>query len=201
MEAHHEYRVHAFGAGGRNGVVHAEGVLSSISFSAPPEFLGEPGRWTPEHFLVAAVASCFVSTFSGIAEKSCLGFASFNLEAEGVLGNEDGIWRFTEIKLRPVVTVLKEEDRDRVIRLLEKAEKSCLIARSLPFKVTLFPAVKIEEELSVPARVTLMKSTPEHEKAICALDGSAQGTKSEGLYPTRGLDAKRIGDLLKLPVN
>ena len=152
MEAHHEYRVNAFGAGGRNGVVHAEGVLSSISFSAPPEFLGEPGHWTPEHFLVAAVASCFVSTFSGIAEKSRLGFASFNLDAKGVLGNENGIWLFTEIRLRPVVSILKEEDRDRVMRLLEKAEKSCLIARSLQCKVVLFPAVKIEEELPFPAR-------------------------------------------------
>jgi peroxiredoxin-like protein len=153
MEAHHEYRINAFGAGGRNGVVHAEGVLSSISFSAPPEFLGEPGRWTPEHFLVAAVASCFVSTFSGIAEKSRLEFASFNLDAEGLLGNEDGIWRFTEIKLRPVVTVMKEEDHDRAIRLLEKAEKSCLIARSLQCRVVLFPGVKIREESLVPATV------------------------------------------------
>jgi peroxiredoxin-like protein len=153
MEAHHEYRVNAFGAGGRNGVVHAQGVLSSVSFSAPPEFLGEPGRWTPEHFLVTAVASCFVSTFSGIAEKSGFEFVSLNLDAEGVLGNEDGVWRFTEIKLRPVVTILKEEDRDRVIRLLEKAEKSCLIARSLQCKVVLFPAVKVEEKLSVPATV------------------------------------------------
>jgi len=152
MEAHHEYRVNAFGAGARNGVVQAEGVLSCISFSAPPEFLGEPGHWTPEHFLVAAVASCFVSTFSGIAEKSRLGFASFNLDAEDVLGNENGIWLFTEIRLRPVVSILKEEDRDRVMRLLEKAEKSCLIARSLQCKVVLFPAVKIEEELPVPAR-------------------------------------------------
>ena len=153
MEVQHEYRVKAFGAGGRNGVVQAEGVLSSISFSAPPEFLGEPGRWTPEHFLVAAVASCFVSTFSGIAERSCLGFASFKLDAEGVLANEEGIWRFTEIKLRPVVTILKEENRDRVLRLLEKAEKSCLIARSLQCKIVLFPAVRIEEALSVPAEV------------------------------------------------
>ena len=153
MEAHHEYRVHAFGAGGRNGVVSAEGVLSSISFSAPPEFLGEPGRWTPEHFLVAAAASCFVSTFSSMAEKSRLEFASFNMDAEGVLGNEDGIWRFTEIKLRPVVAILNEVDRDRIIRLLEKAQKSCLIARSLQCKVVLFPAVKIPEEFSVPAGV------------------------------------------------
>src|SRR6266571_2368301 len=153
MEAHHEYRAKALCAGPRKGVVQAEGVLPSISFSAPPEFLGEPGLWTPEHFLVAAVASCFVSTFSGIAEKSRLEFAPFNLDAEGVLGNENGIWRFTEIKLRPVVTVLKEEDRDRAIRLLEKAEKSCLIARSLQCKVVLFPAVKIEDELPVPATV------------------------------------------------
>ncbi len=153
MEAHYEYGVHAFGAGGRNGVVQAEGVLSSISFSPPPEFLGEPGRWTPEHFLVAAVASCFVSTFSGIAEKSHFEFVSLNLDAEGVLGNDDGVWRFIEIRLRPVVTILKDEDRDRVMRLLEKAEKSCLIARSLQCKVALFPAVKIEEELSVSAKV------------------------------------------------
>jgi peroxiredoxin-like protein len=153
MEAHHDYRVHAFSAGGRNGVVSAEGVQSCISFSAPPEFLGEPGRWTPEHFLVAAVASCFVSTFSGIAEKSRLEFATFNLDAEGMLGNEDGIWRFTEIKLRPVVTVLKEEDNDLAIRLLEKAKKSCLIARSLQCEVALFPAVQIKEESSVPATV------------------------------------------------
>ena len=115
--------------------------------------MGEPGRWTPEHFLVVAVASCFVSTFSGIAAKSRFEFVSFHLDAEGVLGNENGIWRFTEIKLRPVVTILNEEDRDRVIRLLEKTEKSCLVARSIQFKVVLFPAVKIEEELSALARV------------------------------------------------
>jgi peroxiredoxin-like protein len=151
MEAHHEYRIKAIGTGGRNGVVEAEGVLSSISFSTPPEFLGEPGRWTPEHFLVAAVASCFVSTFSGIAEKSRFEFVSLHLDAEGVLNNKDGIWRFAEIKLRPVVTILKEEDRDRAIRLLEKAEKSCLIARSLQCKVVLFSATKMEEELSVQA--------------------------------------------------
>jgi peroxiredoxin-like protein len=174
MEPHHEYRVNAFGAGGRNGVVHAEGVLSSISFSAPPEFLGEPGRWTPEHFLVAAVASCFVSTFSGIAEKSRLGFASFNLDAEGVLGNEEGIWRFTEIKLRPVVTILKEEDRDRVVRLVEKAKESCLIARSLQFKVTLFPAVKIEEELPVSARPLRDLRCPNDQRSLTTPAGRLQ---------------------------
>lgn len=148
-----QYRVNALCAGPRKGVVQAEGVLPSISFSAPPEFLGEAGRWTPEHFLVAAVASCFVSTFSGMAEKSRLEFASFHLDAEGVLGNEYGILRFAGIRLRRLVAILNEVDRDRVIRLLEKAEKSCLIARSLQCKVVLDSAVKIKEESPVPVAV------------------------------------------------
>ncbi len=153
MESTHEYRIEAIGAGGRNGVVHAEGILPAISFSPPPEFQGEVGRWTPEHFLVAAVASCFITTFEGIAQTSYLEFDSLRLSAEGVLAKEDIGWRFTEIRLRPTVTVRKEEHRDRAVRLLEKAEKSCLVARSLECRVTLFPAVKIEEELSVPTMV------------------------------------------------
>ncbi len=153
MEAHHEYRINAFGAGGRNGIVHAEGIQPAISFSPPPEFQGEAGRWTPEHFLVAAVTSCFVSTFEGMAQSSRLEIGSLRLAAEGVLANENGGWRFTEIRLRPVVTVQKAEDHDRAVRLLEKAEKSCLIARSLQCKVVLFSAVKIEEKLSVLASV------------------------------------------------
>ncbi len=153
MESTHEYRIEAIGAGGRNGVVHAEGILQAISFSPPPEFQGEVGRWTPEHFLVAAVASCFISTFEGIAQTSYLEFDSLRLSADGVLAKEDIGWRFTEIRLRPTVTLRKEEDRDRAVRLLGKAEKSCLVARSLECRVTLFPAVKIEEELSVPTMV------------------------------------------------
>jgi len=153
MESIHEYRVEAIGAGGRNGVVHAEGILPAISFSPPPEFQGEVGRWTPEHFLVAAVASCFMSTFEGMAQTSRLEFDSLRLAAEGVLTKQDSGWRFIEIRLRPAVTLRKEEDRDRAIRLLEKAEKSCLVARSLECKVTLLPALKIEEELSVPTRI------------------------------------------------
>lgn len=86
-----------------------------------------------------------------MAQNSHFDFRSLRLAAEGVLANENGGWRFTEIRLRPVVTVQKEGNHDRAVRLLEKADKSCLIARSLQCKVVLFPAAKIEEELSVPA--------------------------------------------------
>jgi peroxiredoxin-like protein len=154
MESIHEYRVEAISAGGRNGVVHAEGILPAISFSPPPEFQGEAGRWTPEHFLVAAVASCFISTFEGMAQTSRLEFDSLRLAAEGVLTKQDSGWRFSEIRLRPTVTLRTEEDYDRAVRLLEKAEKSCLVARSLGCNLTLFPHVQAEEELPAQAKAS-----------------------------------------------
>ncbi len=152
MEDRHEYRVKASSTIVRSGVVTADGIHPSITFSAPPEFHGQAGHWTPEHFLVAAVASCFVSSVSGIAEVSRFDFISLDLEAEGVLGKDEGGWRFSEITLRPILKIAREEDRERAVRLLKKAEKSCLIARSLACRIVLEPEVKIEEELSVPGR-------------------------------------------------
>jgi len=101
------------------------------------------------------VASCFISTFEGIAQTSHLEFDSLRLAAEGVLTKQDSGWRFSEIRLRPTVTLRKEEDRDRAVRLLEKAEQSCLVARSLQCKVALFPAVKVETEVFVQQEVEI----------------------------------------------
>ncbi len=147
MELEHEYLVEANCTAPKSGVVSAQSILPSISFSAPPEFQGERGVWTPEHFLVAAVASCFVSTFSNMALMSRLEYASFDLSAKGVISRAEGPWRFTEIKLSPKVTLQKEQQRDLALRLLEKADKTCLIARSLNFKTVLEPTLKVEAEL------------------------------------------------------
>jgi peroxiredoxin-like protein len=149
MNLEHEYLVEASCTVPKSGVVSAQAILPSISFSAPPEFQGELGLWTPEHFLVAAVASCFVSTFSNMAHMSRLEYVSFDLTAKGVISGAEGPWRFTEIKLFPKVTLQKEEQRGLALRLLEKADKSCLIARSLNFKTVLEPTLKVEAELLV----------------------------------------------------
>ena len=84
MEHQYMYRVNASSTTVRSGTVAVEEIEPSISFSAPPEFQGEPGQWTPEHFFLASVAGCFVSTFSGIASFSKLEFLSLELEVEGI---------------------------------------------------------------------------------------------------------------------
>jgi organic hydroperoxide reductase OsmC/OhrA len=57
MNTTHKYRIRATSTAVRSGLVVAEGMEPSIAFSAPPEFKGQAGHWTPEHFFVAAVAS------------------------------------------------------------------------------------------------------------------------------------------------
>jgi peroxiredoxin-like protein len=124
----------------------AEDIEPSITFSAPPEFQGEGGLWTPEHFFVAAVAGCFISTFSGMAHFSQFDFLSLELETEGLIAKDEGGWRFTQVTLRPRLKIAQEKDRERAARLLEKAERSCLVVRSLTTQVTLEPEIVLEEE-------------------------------------------------------
>jgi organic hydroperoxide reductase OsmC/OhrA len=146
MESVYKYRVKATSTIIRSGLVMAEN-LTPIAFNNPPEFQGQPGYWTPEHFLVAAVASCFVSTFSEMASASKLEFASLNLEAEGSLEQDDAGWKFKRVVLRPRLKVLRANDADRGSRLLENAETNCLIGRSLACPLTMDSEITMSTEL------------------------------------------------------
>lgn len=142
METQPTYRVAATWTKGRKGVAQAPGIEPSIHFASPPEFQGEPGFWTPEHFLVAAVASCFVVTFAALAAR-----AKLDLSAEGKLGKIEGRLRFTEVVLRPTLTVFQNQDRESAYGLLERAERGCLIARSLSCPVLMEALVQAADEV------------------------------------------------------
>lgn len=151
MSNEHRYQVQGRWTRDRVGLAQAPGITESIEFAAPPEFKGEGGKWTPEHFLVAAVVSCFVVTFRAIAEMSKVEFLDLDVEAEGVLKQEQSGWRFAEITLSPTVTLAQEQDRELVLKGLRKAHNGCLIARGLAFPVTMEPTVRVPEMLPVGA--------------------------------------------------
>jgi peroxiredoxin-like protein len=148
MRTDYNYRVKGSWEVRRNGVVSAEGITEpKITFSSPVEFKGESGHWTPEHFLVAAVASCFVVTFSAMAESSKLNFLSLEVSVEGKLGKIDGKLGFAEIVMQPMLTVISNEDHELGNRLLKKAEQGCLIARSLNCPVTMLARLRCADEM------------------------------------------------------
>jgi organic hydroperoxide reductase OsmC/OhrA len=143
------YEVRAKSTRVRSGVVASDEIPLPLIFSAPPEFLGETRVWTPEHFFMAAVVACYVSTFSGMSDLSKFHFVSLEVEAEGKVEREASGWKFTEIRLSPVLKIAREEDRERGAQLLEKAERSCLIARSITAPVRLSPAIQVVSEVAL----------------------------------------------------
>ena len=132
---------------GKSGVTAGRDLQPPIYFSAPPEFQGEPGVWTPEHFFTSAIATCFITTFQAIATFSKFSAAALDVSVEGKVEKVEGGYRFTRVTVRPVLTIQNEADRERGIRLLEKAEKACLISRSLSSEVIL--EAKVLESLAV----------------------------------------------------
>jgi len=143
MENTHLYRATAYWVVAKRGIVSGENVPQSIEFSAPPEFGGEAEMWTPEHLLLAAVSTCFVLSFRAIAEFSKFDVVALEVTVEGKLSREEGGYRFTEVKIVPVLSLSRDEERERGIKLLYKAERACLVSRSLNSKISMEPVIQV----------------------------------------------------------
>ncbi len=136
----HSYSVNASwnpDLGNQQGTVDVVGIGEPITFSAPAEFHGPGGTWTPEHFFLAAVAGCFVTTFRAVAEFSKFRYTNLDLTVDGQIGKGEGGWQFTRIIVRPTLLITEQADRDRALRLMEKAERACLVSRTLRLPVEL----------------------------------------------------------------
>lgn len=148
MEKSYSYRAHANWTMHKRGILDAEEVPRTINFAAPPEFGGEPGLWTPEHLLLGAVATCYVATFRAIAEASKLVCDHMEVSAEGTIEKQEGGFRFTKIVLKPALRIDNAEDRERAERLIVKAERACLISRSLSCEMIVKAQIEIQEPVA-----------------------------------------------------
>lgn len=143
-ETPYVYKVSTTWLHDRNGWAEAPGVESSVKFSAAPEFGGRPGLWSPEQLLVLAASSCFLSAFLFFAERSGIPLASFRIEAEGGLEKAEGKgYRFAHITLRPFLILEHEKDVVPAEKLLEKAQRSCIVANSLGVSVRVDARVEV----------------------------------------------------------
>ena len=93
-------KFHAEWTADRRGRVKGDPIAPGLDFAAPPEFQGIPGVWSPEHCFVAAVATCFITTFRAIAEFSKFKFDGLTVTGEGVLEKGEGGSKFTSIFLQ-----------------------------------------------------------------------------------------------------
>jgi len=148
MENEHKYHVVAWWSSGRTGIAKSDSAPNAIHFAAPPQFGGLEGRWTPEDLLMTALASCFTTTFHAIAGYSKFEYTDLEVEAEGTVSKTDTGYSFSEIVIRPSLTIPNEDNRERAINLLQKAKELCLVSRALAI------AQKVE------TRVEIRKHSP-----------------------------------------
>jgi peroxiredoxin-like protein len=143
MDNTHTYNLHLTWQEGRTGQFSSSEV-PDLDVATPPQFpKGVPDIWSPEHMLVGALSSCLMTTFLAIAENSNLQFSSFECDAEGKLEKVEGKFMMSEVTLRPKVVINEEKDRDRALRIIEKAENACLISNSVKSKINLEPEITL----------------------------------------------------------
>ena len=140
----HRYRVK--GAGGTTGNVELTAErLTVLQSASPAEFDGPGDRWSPETLLVGAVADCFILTFRAIAKASGLSWISLDCDVTGTLDREDRVTQFTRFDMTAHLVVPTGEHTDRARQALQKAERNCLVSRSLKASIALDVTVEITE--------------------------------------------------------
>lgn len=132
MSKSHYYQVKVNFEKQRLGTLSSEVLDQQIKIATPPEFpKGIENIWSPEHYFMAAINGCLMTTFLAVAENFKLDFVNFESDSVGKLELVENKFTMSEIILKPIITIKKEEDRALAIKVIEKSEKACLISNSI----------------------------------------------------------------------
>ena len=117
--------------------------LDDLSTAGPAEFGGPGDAWSPETLLVGAVADCFVLSFRAIARAARLEWQSLECDAVGTLDKVERVTQFTRFDVKAELAVPPGVSEQKALKLLEKAEKHCLITNSLKADTELTASVRV----------------------------------------------------------
>ncbi len=128
---------------GRDHLVRADG-RPDLEGSADPTFRGDKTRWNPELELLAALAQCHMLSYLHVCVTAGVVVTAYEDASYGVMAETaDGGGYFTEVVLRPRVTVAAPGMAAAAAELHEEASRKCFIASSVNFPVRHEPAVSV----------------------------------------------------------
>lgn len=116
-----------------------------IAASADRAFHGDRDRWNPEDMLVAALAECHMLSYLHMAVRAGVVVTAYTDEAVGTLVQEGLGGHFSEVLLRPRVTVRDAVMVDRALAAHAEAFRHCFIANSVNFAVRHEPTIVVAE--------------------------------------------------------
>lgn len=115
----------------------------TITGGAAPEFGGEPGRWSPEHLLLASLNLCLQATFEAIARRKGLQVSGYRSHAVATLAPVPDGLGFTHIALEVEIEA-RPADHDTVRDALTAAKHHCIVARALNAPVHMSISLRAE---------------------------------------------------------
>jgi organic hydroperoxide reductase OsmC/OhrA len=128
----------------RDHVIRAEGN-PDIPGSSDPNFRGDAARWNPEELLVASLSACHKLWVLHLASVAGVVITAYLDRAEGVMEETpDGSGRFTQVILRPEITVAAGSDISKLDAVHHEAHVKCFIANSVNFPVTVEGTARAE---------------------------------------------------------
>jgi organic hydroperoxide reductase OsmC/OhrA len=127
-------RDHEIGADGR----------PVIAGSSDPVFRGDKTRWNPELELLAALSQCHMLSYLHVCVTAGVVVTAYEDAPYGLMAEtDDDGGHFTEVVLRPKVTVADAGMARKAQELHEQANEKCFIASSVNFPVRHEPSVTV----------------------------------------------------------
>ncbi|MEV0703786.1 OsmC family protein [Saccharopolyspora sp. NPDC050389] len=117
-----------------------------LTASADPAFRGDPGLHNPEDLLVASLSECHMLWYLALCSTSGIVVTSYRDDASGaMLEDPDTGGHFTEVVLRPQVTITDAAMLPTAEKLHEQAHRKCFIANSVNLPVRHEPEIHIAQ--------------------------------------------------------
>ena len=127
----------------RDHEIHRDGKPTLLG-SSDPAFRGEAARWNPEELLVAALAQCHMLWYLHLCAGGGVVVTDYADTPVGTMTMDatGGGGKFTDVILRPAVTVADPSMADKAMALHDEINAVCFIARSVNFPVRHEPTVR-----------------------------------------------------------
>jgi organic hydroperoxide reductase OsmC/OhrA len=120
---------------GRDHVISADGKPDILA-SSDVAFRGDPARWNPEDMFLASLSACHKLWYLHFCAVSGVIVTHYEDHAEGVMEiDAEGTGRFTDVLLKPRVTIKAGTYPDIAAELHAEAHEKCFIANSVNFPV------------------------------------------------------------------
>ncbi|MBC5635579.1 MULTISPECIES: OsmC family protein [Ornithinibacillus] len=138
--AEHHFHLKADWPGGRNSEGYIDAGNLKTKISIPTEMDGPGVGTNPDEMLLGAAATCYIITLAAMMERANLPLKEMALESEGIVDVTNGVFTYKKIIHRPTVSLTSqasEKDYEVLEKLIQKAEKSCMISRAIQGNVDL----------------------------------------------------------------